>query len=43
MVFLILPVRGRGVDRSCMSTIVCTAAFDNRVLGFMVMGNLFED
>lgn len=36
MVFLLLLVRGRGVERSCMSTTVCTAGFNQE--GFMIMG-----
>lgn len=40
MVFLLLPVRGRAASRSCMSTIVCTAGFNQE--GFMIVGTSLQ-
>lgn len=38
MVFLILPMRDRGVELSCMSSIVSAGDFNKKAFGFMVMG-----
>lgn len=38
VVFLILLMRGRAVELSCMSSIVSAEGFNKKTFGFMVMG-----